>query len=216
MNFKTTQDGEAAEGAQELTDALEPGDATFVTGEPKKRVSAGTLGILGLLAACAGGTYLMYLRGGPQAANAADVAAADEIGTFLNEGEKHVALMKQMLQNTDKVVQQFRQSSVKTQIPLAGLAANPFRMEAIKASNPTESDAASRRRRDEERAAVVQAARAMKLESIMYGEARRAAMINGQLVLEGQEVDSLTVEKIFPDRVILRSGVYRVEKPFQK
>jgi hypothetical protein len=222
MNFiPGQQDAEpkaAAEGdGEDLSGALEQGETTFVTGEPAKRAGAGTIGVFGLLAMCAAGTYFMYVRNGPQAASAADVATADEVGTFLADGERHVKLMKQMLQNTDKVVQQFRQSSTKTQIPLASLATNPFRMEAPKpAAGAPESESTARRRRDEERAAVVQSAAALKLQLLMVGGSRRAAMINDRMVYEGQEIDGLVVERILPDKVIFRSGVYRVEKVFQK
>jgi hypothetical protein len=224
MNFMPgQQDAQATDqpegGGPDLNGALEQGETTFVTGEPKKQASAGTLGVVGLLAICAAGTYFMYVRNGPAAASAADVATADQVGTFLADGDRHVKLMTQMLQNTDKVVQQFRQSSAKTQVPLAALSTNPFRMEAPKkpgVAAASESESAARRRRDEERAAVVDAATALKLQLLMVGGARRAALINDRMVYEGQEVDGLTVEKILPDKVVLRSGVYRVEKAFQK
>ena len=210
----------AAEGGDDagLSESLEQGETTFVTGEPKRQASPGTIGVVGLLALCAGGMYLMYVRNGPQAASAADTATAEAVDTFLADGQKHVTLMKQMLQNTDKVVQQFRQSSAKTQVPLAELATNPFRAEAPKKPGgpPTESEQAARRRRDEERGAVVEAAKALKLQLLMVGGARRAAMVNDRMVYEGQEIEGLTVERILGDRVILRSGVYRVEKVFQK
>lgn len=224
MNFNTDQNPAAepgqADGQTDLNESLGEGETAFVTGEPKRQVTPGTLGLFGVLALCGGGMYLMWVKNGPQAASAADVATAETVSTFLGEGEKHVALMKQMLQNTDKVVQQFRQSSAKTQVPLAGLLTNPFRLEAPKkpgvAAAPTnEGETAARLRRAEELKAVSDAAAALKLQSILTGR-RPAALINGQMVLEGQQVETLVVERILPDRIVLRSGAYRVEKLFQK
>jgi hypothetical protein len=124
--------------------------------------------------------------------------------------------MRQMLKNTSKVVQQFQESTARHQIPLAKLSTNPFQMEMAKAKPANESELAMKRRRDEERAAFVENVKAVRLQLIMYGSQQKAAMINDRAVLEGQEVDSMKVEKILPDRIILRSGVYRVEKMLVK
>jgi hypothetical protein len=219
MSFNTNQDTEKAESAdpqQELSESLDQGETTFVTSEPKKQISGSTLGVFGVLALCAAGTFFMYVRGGPAAANAEDETTAANITTFLDEGKQHVTLMKQMLQNTEKVVQQFRKSSIRMQIPVGNLHTNPFRMEApAKAGPVNESEIAARRRHDEERAAVVEAAKALRLQLILYGESNRSVLVNDKVVAEGQAIDSLTIEKIYPDKIIIRSGIYRVEKVFQ-
>src|SRR3954451_2799236 len=140
MSFIPGQEAEKSESSdpqQELAESLDQGETTFVSSEPKKQISSSTLGVFGVLALCAAGTWFMYVRGGPAAASAADDATAADITTFLDEGKQHVTLMKQMLQNTEKVVQQFRKSSAKAQVPLAGLLTNPFRMEAPKQATPT-------------------------------------------------------------------------------
>ena len=212
-----TDNSDQGDPQQELAASLDQGETTFVTGEPKKQISSSTLGVFGVLALCVAGTWFMYVRGGPQAASAADTETAANITSFLDEGKQHVTLMKQMLQNTEKVVQQFRQSSTKTQVPVAGLHTNPFRMEAPKSTEPVnESESAARRRRDEERAAVVEAARKLRLQLILYSDRNKTVMINDKIVAEGQEIDTFVIEKVFQDRIIVRSGVYRVEKVFSK
>src|SRR5688500_3797936 len=125
MNFNTDIAPEESKGQDDLNAALDQGDTAFVTETPKKQVSPGTIGLLGLLAICAGGTYFMYLRGGPQTANAADTTTAETINTFLADGERHVKLMKEMLKETDKVVMRFRQTTAQSQIPLEKLHTNP-------------------------------------------------------------------------------------------
>ena len=219
MNFIPGQEQEspAAGGGddQDLNASLEQGETTFVTGEQKPKVNTSTLGLLGLLVACAGGTYFMYLRGGPQAANAAEVATKDEISTFLVDGQKHVSLMKEMLKDTDKVVQRFRASSAKSQIPLAKLVTNPFRMELPKQATVNDGSAASARRNAEERLAAMEAVKALKLQSVLYGT-RKAALLNNQLVQEGMEVEGFIVEKINQGAVIVRSGAFRFELRMEK
>ena len=220
MSFIPGQDQQSSDGGadqdQDLNAALEQGETSFVTGEQKSKVNTSTLGLFGLLALCAGGTYFMYLRGGPQTANAAEVATADEISTFLVDGQKHVTLMKEMLKDTDKVVQRFRASSSRSQVPLARLVTNPFRMELPKqATAKDDGSAASKLREKEERAAAMEAVKAIKLQSILFGT-RRAALLNNQLVQEGMEVEGFVVEKITQAAVVVRTGQYRFELRMEK
>lgn len=214
MTFIPGQEQDASEN-QDLNAALEQGETAFITEGAKKQVNGGTIGMLGLLAICAGGTYFMYLRGGPQQANAADAGTAQTINTFLADGEKHVTLMKQMLKDTDKVVMRFRQSTAQSQIPLEMLRTNPFQWETPTKTDGNEESAANRRRREEERAAAVAAVKSIKLQSVLFGS-QRAALVNNKLVQEGSEIDGFVVEKITQDSVIVRSGVYRFELKMTK
>lgn len=215
MNFIPGQEQQDAGDDQDLNAALEQGETAFVTESARKQVNTSTLGLVGLLALCAGGTYFMYLRGGPQAASAADTATAQTITSFLADGEKHVKLMKEMLKDTDKVVQRFRQSTSLTQIPAERLRTNPFQMEVAAPVVATDDGASSRRRREEERAAAAEAVKALKLQSILYG-ARRAALLNNQLVQEGMTVEGFVVEQITADNVVVRQGIYRFALKMQQ
>ncbi|HEX8915250.1 MAG TPA: general secretion pathway protein GspB [Humisphaera sp.] len=196
--------------SSDLNDALGQGESTFVTsdgGEAKKKVSGGTVALFGMLAACAAGTYFMYARGGPAAAMAAeDDATAAQIETMRADGQKHAALMRQVLKDAPQVVQRFQEASANTQVPLKELGRNPFRMRAeVAAAAPDPT--ADRRRREEERAAAATAAEALKIQTIVYGT-RRMAMVNGKALREGDTIDGFAVEQIRPDSVVVRNGPY--------
>src|SRR6202012_6000741 len=88
------------------------------------------LAVLGV-AVVAAGIYYGVIRKGPASADAAATdqpQQADAVAAFLSNGEQHVQLMRQMLQNTDRVVAQFRASTSATQVPLKALRTNPFQI----------------------------------------------------------------------------------------
>ncbi len=205
MNFQVEQDEkESKSGADELADAVSESDPTFAAAAEKKpQVSAGTLGLFTLMLMAGGLVYFMYLRTGPQSANAADAGTAETISQFLTNGEEHVALMKQTLQNTDKVVQRFRAKPAQTQVPLAALRTNPFRQLAPVGKAEVRSNL--------EQAEVLESVKSLQLQSIMYGESYQGCMINNALYRPGQQVDRFVVERISSDAVIVRSGTYRFE-----
>jgi len=229
MNFTTDPESENAgsagpggAGGDATLDALNETDASFVTDQPGKKgpPSRGTLMLAGLGVLLAGVIYFMYFRGGPSAASAAELAPAagpdTTVKTFLADGEGHVKLMQQMLQNTDKVVQRFRTYPAQTQVPLTGLRTNPFRALVPKAKPENESEAAAKRRREEERDAAAVAVAKLKLQSVLQGRSTQACMINGKMYQRGQEIDTFTVEQINTGSVIVRTGSFRFELTMEK
>ena len=98
----------------------------------------------------------------------------------------------------EKVVEQFLKYPSMTQVPLSSLKTNPFRFAAAKAPGETESEAAGKRRREEERVAMLKAVQNLNLQSVMHGGTRKACMINNTLVQEGQTIEGFAVEKIKP------------------
>ena len=219
MNFipgTELSDTPATDPSADLGDVLaDTGEGEFVVGPTKKASSTGTIGVVGLLAVLAGGVWFVSMRGGPQTASAAEEDSAAEISTFISEGQRHVTLMKQVLQNTPQVVQRFRESSRNAQVPLGDLARNPFQRIVEQPAVAVETDAGSRRRKDEERAAALQSARTLTLQTVSYGTSR-LALINGQMLREGQTISDFTVDEIRPQSVVVRSGSYRFEVPIQK
>jgi hypothetical protein len=202
--------------SDDLGNVLSEGEPDFVVEEPKKPLSRGTLAIAGVLALCGAGTYFMYLHNGPQKASAASaqVAEADTaISQFLSTN--NIKAMKEMLENTQKVVQRFLAYPARTQVPVGELHTNPFRMAARSAEGP-DQEASSKRRREEDRSAVLKTVQAMQLQSVIHSGSRRACMINNALYQEGQKVDGLTIEQIVPNAVIVRSGAYRFELRMHK
>src|SRR5262245_15178440 len=95
----------ASAGADDLSGALnESGDTEFIVEEEKKPANRGSLVLFGLVLAGVGLTYLMFLRTGPKAADAALAAQSQEasntINTFLNDGGSNIKLMETMLKST--------------------------------------------------------------------------------------------------------------------
>src|SRR5437660_1597989 len=73
----------------------------------------------------------------------------------------------------------------------------------------------AKRRKEEERQAVVKAVQGLQLQSIMHSTARQACMINNTLYREGQQIDGFTIEKITTSSVIVKNGTYRFELKMQ-
>jgi hypothetical protein len=211
------QDGagasDGAEGGEDLQSALGGGEMNFVT-ETKQPMNKGTLIVVGLLIACGAATYFMYVRSGPaEAVAAGDPNAEKTIGQFLDGSQKNVEQMRKMLQDTEKVVQQFRTQANETQVPLAQLAVNPFMKEKPK---PSEDNAAAEK--EAQRLATVtkvtEAAGDLRLQTIIHRDPKKATcMINNTLYRKGQKItvgDSkivFTVDEIRPDGVTVSSPV---------
>ncbi len=204
---------------EEPADFMGPAESEFVVAEaPRPRNNAMTV-LLGVVLAGACVIYLMYFRGGPRTAAAAGNQSEQNSATisrFLEAGGENIKLMERMLRGTEKVVQQFRNYPSTTQVPLAGLKANPFRYEPLKGADPAADEELAKKHRSEERAAVLKAVQELQLQSIMHGTNRRACMINNTLYSEGQQVESFTIEKITPDSVIVKNGSYRFELKMQR
>src|SRR3954469_10939968 len=174
-----TQTQENTGGADDLNAALNEGEASFVSTDKKARLSTGTLVVGGLIAAAAGLTYFRPLRTGPAkaAANPATASADATITQFLSNDTQNAEKMRQLLKDTEKAVQQFQQQPAKTQVPIEALKTNPFRTEEAAGKNEEAEKVAEQKRKDELRTAAA----SLKVQTIMSGGKRKAAMINGTL-----------------------------------
>jgi hypothetical protein len=174
--------------------------------------------LLGLVLAGAAVFWVMRARRGPEPAKVDDrsIAAQAAINQFLASGNQNVKAMEAMLRNTEKLVQRFSSFPNVSQVPLAELHTNPFRMGQAAVKPAVDTEAAAKKKQEEERQAALKAVQSLALQSIVYGDARRACMINGELLQEGQQVSSFTVEKISADAVVVKTGVYRFELRMQK
>ncbi len=215
-NEQFQEQDQDSSAAQDLGAALNEGsDPGFVVSSDarKRKLSPGTMAVGGVLLCCAAVTYFMYLKNGPKAASAATpgtAQASTTINEFLSSDTENVARMKSMLQDTEKAVQQMQSQPAKTQVPLDDLKTNPFRQVTTKVSEHAEEDAA-KKRRDE----MLKSVGTLHVQSIMSGT-RKAAMINGKMYQEGQQVDRFTVERIQPGSVIVRCEKSRFELKMQK
>ena len=223
MEFEQQQEtsqeqGTGIEDGTDIAAALSEPEQEFVSGEVKKGVNKTLVGG-GLLLACVAGAWFMFARGGPKTATAAAnpqaVAADGTIKNFLATDAQNAKMMKDLLKNTDKVVQQFRTYPDKTQVPLEDLQTNPFRQGTEKKTD-TSIENVSKRQREEERAAALKAVQALQLQSVMHSSAHKACMINNKLYQEGQQVAEFNIEKISPNAVVVKSGIYRFELRMQK
>lgn len=207
-------DEAAVAGGEDLNGMLNAQDSTFVT-EEKKPLSKGTLVMAGILLACGAGTYVMYTRSAPSAAPTAEAAQAQTtINQFLSQDAGDVTKMKDMLKDTQKVVQQFIASPGKKQVPIEDLQTNPFRV-ATAESKEAVDDGSSRRQQEEQRAATLKAAQGLSLQFVMSGK-KKSCMINNAVYREGQNVDGFKVESISPDTVIVRKDDARFELRMKK
>jgi hypothetical protein len=192
----------------------------FVVESERRPANKGAMALFGLVLLAAGGFYYMYVRSGPQSATAAATAEAQKaqetITKFLDGGEQNMIAMQKLLRDTEAVVEQFLKNPAVKQVPLEALATNPFRFKLPKASDPTADEEAERKRREEERQAVLRAVQGLNLQTLISSGSRKACMINGTLFQEGQVVDGFTIERIEPSAVYVKNGAYRFELKMQK
>lgn len=214
-------DGSAgAGGADDLSGVLGEQEVSFVSGE-KKPLQTGTLIMAGFLLCAGAGTYLMYKRSAP-----ADTlptpeaqAAQSTITAFLTNDKANAEKMRDLLENTEKAVEQFRASPGKKQIPVEELQTNPFSLDSEDdAERPVDanlSDVALKKREAEQRAATLKAAQALNLQFIVTGK-KKSCLINNVKYTEGQTVGEFTIESISPNSVVVRKDDQRFELKMKK
>jgi hypothetical protein len=223
MSLNDSESIENNDSADDLNEALAAGDdADVIVAEQKQPLSRSTLVMFGVLVIGAGGLFAMYKHSGPKAAGAAvtkeTAEARKTISTFLSGPDAGFKTLEDRLKNTEKVVQRFAKYPSATQVPLSDLTTNPFRQhtEHAKKDNSELSEAAEKKKRDDERLAVKKAAEGLQVQSIMFGDTRKACMINNVMYREGQSFDNFTIEKISPAAVIIKNGPYRFELRMQR
>jgi hypothetical protein len=212
-------DAEQSEGVvpTEEFGSEEANTEEYTLGTTKEPMGKGSVVMFVILAVAGAGTYFMYARTGPQTASAADPKAQQVISQFMTNRDKNLGTMKKMLQDTETVVKQFLNYPSVKQVPLSGLAGNPFRMMVAKTpEKPHLDEEAAKKKREEERQAARAAANNLLLQSVMSSGARKSCMINNTLYTEGEKVDSFLIEKISSDGVIVRTGIYRFNVPIQR
>jgi hypothetical protein len=208
-NFNTPQpaDDSPVIGGE---DAAMPAETTDVV-EEKKPINRGAV-LLAVMLAGAATLYFVFMRPSPKPAQgAADALPQAEvtINQFLSEGHHNVDLMRQMLAETRRIVQQFVSYPNAVQVPLSGLASNPFSYASGGASEQAPEHA--RREADDDHQALLKAAQGLQLQTIMRGQTNRSCIINNKLYQEGQVVEDFTIEKIKANSVIVRRGGSRFE-----
>jgi hypothetical protein len=213
---QTTSGGSG--GSEDLSGTLGGGETEFVAAEEKKSPHQ-LIYILLAVALGGGGMFFMYKRQSPSSAEAANPEAAkaqQTINGFLASGPQEIQKMKEMLKNTEKIVEQYNDDMAGKQVPLEALATNPFRMPTAAAPGGTPDQEDQARKREREKQAAMKASGALQLQSIIHSGSRKACMINNTLYMQGQQVEQFVIEKIEPDRVVVKTGAYRFELKMQK
>jgi hypothetical protein len=160
--------------------------------------------------------YFMRARGGPAKAQAsAEVTKADNsIQEFIRDGNQ-IKKMKDMLNNTEKVVEQFSRDRSATATKVEDLKSNPFKY--LSPNEKPGEDPSLQSDRDKAKAAAARRLKfaedvgAMKVQYIMVSAFAKTAMINNKLVKEGQEVDGFLIEKLTPNTVTVQRDGLRAE-----
>ena len=166
------------------------------------------------------GAAPVAVKSGPEA-NAADMdpKAGQVIEQFMTDKSQSLVTMKKMLRETDAVVKQFLTYPSVTQVPLEDLRTNPFQMSAVPEPGATTNAKElerEKKRREEERQAVLRSVQNLQLQSVMSSDKSKSCMINNVLYTEGQQVEQFTVEKISPNAVIVRNAAFRFELKMQR
>lgn len=173
--------------------------------------------LLALVVVGAGVVLFMHMRAGPKVAVASPEAANAKvtINQFLSDGGKNITAMRELLKNTEKIVQQFLDYPSTNQVKLEDLKTNPFRFAPPKDAQDT-SQADIAKHAAQEKEAAKKTAQSLKIQTILVSGKTKAAMINNTMYTEGQEINSLTIEKITPSSIIVSSGPNKFEIKIQK
>lgn len=217
----------AADAVPGVEDGIETGFEATAEHSPQK---SAMLLLLLIVLVGGGGIFLMSRKAGPSAAEASTEAtqAKTAINEFLTDGGKNITQMKDMLRNTEKVVQGFLQYPTMTQIKLEELKTNPFEAEKPKVVIPTDDPkliaakaaaekirlAAIEKEKQEIRTAASQLQ--SQLQSILYSDGRGTCMIGGRAYTQGKMVNGFTIEKIDRTSVIIRKGELRFQLTMQQ
>ena len=207
-NFEETNlDGEQS---NPVDDSVSSGEENFENFAPTEFYTVNrstSILLLGFVIVAVGFIYFMRIRSGPNAAmaSAESVTAKATITDFLSNGGQNIKQMRDMLRNTEQVVQQFT-SQPNDYTKFVELRNNPF-VFPKKATGPGDDEKAAARQRAE----VMKALQQLQLQSIIHSENLKACMIGNKLYHEGEQVDRFTVEKITPTSVIVHYGNSRYE-----
>jgi len=218
-NTQAQDNAQDQTGGEDLSVALSAARASSSRPKRPSRPSAREFSnLLLLLAIGGGGTYLTVQAASPAAASAASVETAARsraINNFLtNRPERDQDDGGDAAQH-QKIVQQFLEyPAFRSPLEFSTHQPVPLRQSRAVAERPTRCSEKEEGRRTHGR--QWHASQSLTLQSIIHSGARKACMINNTLYLEGQQVDPFTIEKITPNSVVVKTGVYRFELRMQK
>jgi hypothetical protein len=197
----------------------EPTEIPF-SEEKKPRFNPATLLLFGVFAAGLALIYTMSLHAKPRSASASENANASQvdsaIAALLNK-TGDVSEINGLSKDAQKLVALFH-SIQDGSLAREQLAGNPFARSNVPSSplrsilNVSNSNDAAQQ---EKLRKAADAFAQLKLESVMKGQSRNAAMINHKIYLVGAKVGDFTIVQIEANRVVLTYGVAKFELKLQ-
>jgi hypothetical protein len=205
---------ESTESHEDHSDHADPSaEETEFVAEEKKPTNQSALMLFAILIIGGAGIYVMYLRTSLRSANASPARVADAeatISDFMQGGTGSVSLLRKLLDGTANIVQQFKSPQV-AQVPLDDLKSNPFHMATAKAPTGADAEELARKKKEEQRIAVLKAVQSLRLQTVVVHSDHKACMINNTLYQEGDTVDGFVLEHINSNSVIVKNGAFRFE-----
>jgi hypothetical protein len=199
--------GSGEGGGEENNEA----DMIFAPEASKPGRNAGML-MIAFVMIGVGVIYFMRARGGPTRAVSAEVSKADTL--IKNFDSNQVKKMKDLLENTQKVVDEFNRDRTSGQDDKK-LEYNPFTYHSPNEKpdeNPNDKSARENAKRTAARKAkFAEDVNGLRVQYVMVSTFAKTAMINNKLVQEGQEVEGFTIEKLTPNTVIVQRDGMRAE-----
>lgn len=175
--------------------------------------------LMGFALIGAGVIYFLKTKMGPAQAQASKEAgtAKTTINEFLKGGEKNISKMRELITNTQQVVDQFKNHEALAQVKVEDLQTNPF-LYAQPKPETYDPEAEKKKREEEERKRqeeqakkldaekrlAVEDAGRLRISSIMLAGSGSSVIIGGKLYTQGQEVDGFVIEQIRQDAVRVR------------
>jgi hypothetical protein len=169
----------------------------------KLPVSSANLILAGLFAAGVLCLYLLNLRVGPNTASAEEQAVTDQVNAAILQLN---ASAGKKADDTDDVVNTFYYEAKERQIPVSELLGNPFVFKAASPGANLSGGDDGLEDANVNQLDAVAAVKKLQLQSVLTGEHGAVAMVSGNLLTEGQEVDGWTVRSIDPRQVVLARG----------
>jgi len=186
-----------------------PSPAGFSAAGRLASLKQGNLLLAVLFVAGLGCVYLMSLRNGPARASAQQKDQELKVDSALTQlRAKSAQASKGGPTDTNGLVDTFYYETRQRQIPAEEMPGNPFEFKApvgsspMPVTGPTEEDASNAvgaKRLSE----ALEAARQLKLQSILTGANGATAMVSNNLLTEGQIIVGWTVKKIEGRQVTL-------------
>ena len=143
--------------------------------------------------------------------NPAVMNAEATITDFMRAGSTNVTLLRKLLDGTARIVAQFKDYTNVAQVPLSDLKANPFQASLAKVLPTEDADEITRKKKEEDHAAIVKVVQSLQLQTIVVRGSRKACILSNTMYRERDVFDRFTLDKINTTSVILKSGEYRFE-----